>query len=334
MNALFSTTKPNNSGLTNKGLSGTMDWDAVSEIYRAAGIPVVPINDSSLSINQPYQQAIVIAKSAGGTIIAGTRATIPTSDEINCAKCHGTGSIASAFDSIISDHSEDLPVTPILCASCHSSPALSTPLVDSIPYLSEAIHGFHADKNALCLDCHPGVTTRCNRSLAHTATDGNCINCHGTMENVSTSISAGRTPWEEETKCSDCHTSYLSNTLTTAVTGSTSSITEVDTFPELYRNAEGHGGVRCTACHGSPHAMVPSREEKDNYQAMDYQNASVTIGSCAACHNRSHGEGAREFIEKHGGSNPDEYSACNVCHTAVHSGNISLWPHDFLWKSR
>ena len=108
-------------------------------------------------------------------------------------------------------------------------------------------------------------------------------------------------------------------------------IAQVDTGSTLYRNAKGHGGLGCPACHQSPHAMVPSSQASDNYQALQYQNKAKTLGVCSVCHGDSKGEGAGEFIEAHGGSRA---SACSVCHTGISSGNTAQWPHQFQWKSR
>jgi hypothetical protein len=137
------------------------------------------------------------------------------------------------------------------------------------------------------------------------------------MDQVASSIrTGGRVPWVSEPKCVTCHNTTQG----------------VDTGTALYRNARGHGNVSCPACHGSPHAMVPSSQASDNYQMQQYQGASVTIGSCKACHNRSHGEGSNEFSEAHGAGG-ERPSACNVCHTSV-SSNTSQWPHAFTWKNR
>ena len=150
----------------------------------------------------------------------------------------------------------------------------------------------------------------------HTSEDGNCIASHGTMANVANTIANGRVPWEEEPECVECHTG----------------VAEVDTGTTLYRNATGHGGIYCAACHGSPHAMYPSRESKDNYQPTQYQGQALSLGSCAVCHSRSKGDGSEEFIEEHGGTNNP--SACAICHTTISSSNTALWPHDFQWKNR
>jgi hypothetical protein len=215
--------------------------------------------------------------------------------------------------------------TPFLCASsgCHITPALGQSAQVGVSYLSRAVHHFHGHLSAAqqpaCYDCHPGDLTQCNRSLRHTAADGNCQTCHGTLTHVGDSIDTGRVPWVDEPKCSTCHGGLT--------------IPEVDTGSTRYRDANGHGGLGCPACHQSPHAMVPSREASDNYQAQQYQNKSVTIGSCAACHGSSHGEGLGEFGEAHGGTNPEHRNACHICHTEV-PASPTQWPHQFKWLNR
>ena len=97
---------------------------------------------------------------------------------------------------------------------------------------------------------------------------------------------------------------------------------------------EGRGlyDENCAGCHGSPHAMVPSREASDNYQALQYQGRAKSIGSCGVCHAGSKGAGSGGFIEQHGpGGQP---TACNVCHTAVTSSNTGSWPHQYQWRNR
>jgi hypothetical protein len=299
------------------GLSGTMI--AKGDHFQVNGIPVTPVNDADAW--SPYQVIEVTIKD-GATQIARTRATVPTSDEIHCSKCH-TQSGETVFHNVLRKHdsrheTQLLAETPILCARCHGSPALGTSGAGTSGlYLSQAIHGAHADRGATCYDCHPGEVTRCNRSLAHTADDGHCTTCHGEMGDVASSIESGtRVPWVNEPECATCHTD----------------VTGVDTGATLYRNAAGHGGVYCAGCHNSPHAMHPSREAADRYQPMQYQQKSLTLGSCAVCHDKSRGEGASEFGEQHGGSGGGK-TACHVCHTSVPT-NTGSWPHAFQWKAR
>ncbi len=308
---------PADTGLLGKKLSGAMDL--AGDRFTATGIPVVPYDDKGTW--NPYQVAVITVKDSTAAIVATTRATIPTSDEINCAKCHGS----NAFTDILAKHDRYNHTTlvssaPVLCADCHSSPALGQGKRNgTIPYLSESIHGFHAQAGAACYDCHPGAKTQCSRSLAHTAADGNCVSCHGDMTNVASSITTrGRIPWVSEPTCVSCH----------------ADVAQADTGATLYRNAVGHGGLACTACHGSPHAMVPSREASDNYQVLQYAGYTGTVkslGSCGVCHPNSRGGGVGgEFAETHGamGAQP---IGCTACHTSIPSATAK-WPHGYTWK--
>ena len=247
---------------------------------------------------------------------------MPVSDEFQCNKCHGT----DTFNNILKLHDKENETSlfsqkPILCANCHGSPALGKIGEGSSGvYLSEAIHGVHSSKVSSCYDCHPGKNSKCNRSLSHKGTDGNCATCHGSMDDVAESIEEeNRIPWVNEPKCSTCHVG----------------IPLVNIGDTLFRNAKGHGGLYCTTCHGAPHAMIPSSIESDNYQAIQYQNKAKTIGSCAACHEKSKGEEDEidEFASTHGGSNPKIKISCNICHTSV-SENKDKWPHAYQWKNR
>ena len=52
--------------------------------------------------------------------------------------------------------------------------------------------------------------------------------------------------------------------------------------------------VRCTTCHGAPHAVYPARnpltENLDNIPPIQYQHLAAPFGSrknCAVCHGRA-----------------------------------------------
>ncbi len=334
MQALFGVSLPHDQGLNlvdpnvHNSLAGTMVQ--LGNGYEVDGIPLTPIDDQL--VWSPYQVAEVTVRDVAHQVVARTTAMAPTSDEINCAKCHQSSTSPNApHDPYLKIHDDregtnlQARTEPFLCASagCHVTPALGQSAVPGVKYLSESIHSFHGaldgSERPACYDCHPGATTSCNRSLRHTAADGNCTTCHGSLLQVGTSITAGRVPWVDEPKCATCHLG--------------SSIPEVDTGSVLYRNAIGHGGLSCPACHQSPHAMVPSSHATDNAQAIQYQGKAVSIGSCAVCHDSSKGHGVGEFGEEHGGTNPRRQTACHVCHTAV-DATPTRWPHQFKWQAR
>jgi len=288
--------------------------------FQADGIPVVPLNDSLTW--DPYQVAEVVVKdSSTGAELARTRATVETSDEMNCAKCHGQTINDTEIGSVLQEHDDHEETTfvtagaPVLCASCHDSLALGRTGSTS-EKLSYAIHIFHYNQSIACYDCHPGTTTLANRSKSHTGTDGKCTNCHGTLTGLAGQIAGGRVPWATEPKCVDCHTF----------------VAEVDTGTALYRDGVGHGGLSCPACHGPAHAQVPSTKDSDNAQALQYQNKALAVGSCRVCHENSKGGGLNGVVTAHGGA---QQTACNVCHTGpITTTNPYNFPHRFETRLR
>jgi hypothetical protein len=162
---------------------------------------------------------------------------------------------------------------PILCASCHGSTPLTGPDPGTAGWFSRRIHHRHdfIDEQipgmAGCYMCHPGENTRCLRGTMANDHGMICQDCHGTMANVADSIEQGRIPWIGEPACRTCHTE-----------------TYGEPAGELYRNARGHGGVLCSNCHNSPHAIFPSREAVDNRVMVDLQGHAGTLSDCTVCH--------------------------------------------------
>ncbi len=317
-----------NIGLAGKGLSGTMD--AKADHFEAVGVPISPIKDD-LSWT-PYQVGVItVTDTATGATLIETRTTVPVSDEMNCAKCHGTAP-TNAFADILAKHnaSHDAGSTPVICASCHADAALGTTGTAGVPSLSAAMHGFHSQQNPqpLCYDCHPGAITQCSRSTRHvgTANDGNCTTCHGTLAQMAAGLTAGRQPWLQEPTCVACHSA---------------TIPEVDTGAVLYRNTTGHNGMYCESCHGSPHAMIPTNQNPnpsfaniDGYQVQQYQAPTIkTLGSCGACHSNSRGPSEiSDFAGTHGPLTPEKANGCSACHTAIPS-TTARWPHGYQWTN-
>lgn len=262
---------PPNIGLTGRGLTGLLDTG--SNYFYAAGIPVTPFNDSDLVNERPFQTFHLIAKTVGGTVqLAFTDNVIPVSNEIGCVQsgCH------TSEQEIKGEH-PDVPgfkeFQPELCARCHASNALGTTGDSNAKPFSYRIHEKHHDIQPIngittCYKCHPGPITQCFRDTMR-AEGLICQNCHGTMSSLANSILNGRRPWLDEPKCGSatCHGSNFA-----------------EQPGKLYRESKGHGGLFCSACHGSPHAIYPSRELNDNLQSIRLQGHSGTIANCLVCH--------------------------------------------------
>lgn len=268
---LFATNLPPNIGLFGFGLSGTMQATNQRD-FAAPGIPVTQLNDR---LDTDYYQLAKVDVWKQGNLVATTRPVIPVSWEMSCDKCHKApdGNVAM---SILRSHDKLHGTTlqkrvPVLCASCHADAALGTTGAPGMPTLSGAMHTAHAKRmgrltdEAACYSCHPGPVTQCLRDV-HKSKGLTCTSCHSTMKAVG---SARRRPWVDEPRCGNCH----------RVSGHQYEQTGV-----LYRDSVGHQGVKCITCHGSPHAVGPSVNPRDNVQAIALQGYAGTINKCTVCH--------------------------------------------------
>ena len=266
---------PADIGLTGKGLTGTMDTTGNS--FVATRIPVTPYADSNLTKPAPYQLAHLVAKeTATGKVLATTDIVIPVSNEIGCVQsgCHASETaILNAHESVTGFNKAG----PVLCATCHASAGVGLPGKVSVASLSMAVHNKHksrvgtATAITACYKCHPGPTTQCLRDVMSTnaASPMVCQNCHGTVPALVTSLTNGRKPWVDEPHCGDstCHGSNFA-----------------EEAGRLFHESRGHGKLFCSVCHGSPHAILPSREANDNAQSIRLQGTAGTLRDCRVCH--------------------------------------------------
>ncbi|MBE2218750.1 MAG: T9SS type A sorting domain-containing protein [Ignavibacteria bacterium] len=260
---------PNNIGLTGKGLTGVLD--ASTGYFSVHGIPNTPYADNDLVNEKPFQTFRIEAKQ-NGNMVAFSENVIPVSNEIGCVQsgCH------SSEQSIKNEHPGVTGFqqnSPELCARCHASNALGTvgdPVAKSFSY---RIHEKHKDIQPVnsintCYKCHPGPNTQCFRDIMK-SNNMKCQDCHGTMNTIASSINSGRRPWLDEPKCgsSGCHGSNYA-----------------EEPNKLYRDSKGHGGLYCSSCHGSPHAIYPTTQPNDNLQSIRIQGHAGAIDDCMVCH--------------------------------------------------
>jgi hypothetical protein len=205
----------------------------------------------------------------------------------------------------------------VLCAACHASEALGTGSYSNIPPLTASVHAQHAAvrdpvlnitldnsaNRAACYRCHPGSTTRCLRGAmgGAVAADGalamQCQSCHGNLSQVG---STNRVGWFMEPTCQSCHTGTATKNngqirFTSAFeTNGLPRVAVDQTFAtqpntpaaglSLYRFSAGHGGLQCSACHGSTHAEFPSLHQNDNVRNLASQGHNGVSVECTACH--------------------------------------------------
>ena len=268
-------TLPDNVGLSGKGLSGVLDTSGT--FFEARGIPLTPYHDTNLVSEKPYQLVRLVAKVTGSsTILATTDVVIPVSNEIGCVQsgCHSSDqAILNAHESMSGFNKAG----PVLCASCHASNALGTTGTTSAGPFSLRIHNRHKSRAGTataietCYKCHPGPKTQQLRDVMRNSTSNPmvCQNCHGTMTDIVNSITAGRQPWIQEPTCgsASCHGAAFA-----------------EQPGKLFRQSTGHGGLYCSTCHGSPHAVQPTSQPNDNLQNTRLQGFPGVLRKCRLCH--------------------------------------------------
>lgn len=263
---LFGVALAPNIGLTGVGLTGSMI--PVENYFYVEGIPITPFLDNNLLTENPFQLALVQVMNSSNTLLYSTQPVIPVSNELSCVSsgCH------SSEQSILNGHDReggfDPNNKPILCATCHADNALGTAGHPGVPSFSFVIHDKHKDKTNNCYKCHPGPNTQCFRDVMHTG-GMVCQDCHGSVANVSLTIENGRQPWLQEPSCgaANCHGANYA-----------------EEPGKLFKNSRGHGGLFCSACHGSPHGIQPTVQPNDNVQNIALQGFSGTLRKCEVCH--------------------------------------------------
>ncbi len=269
---IFGATLSPNVGLSGKGLAGSMD--ATGNHFLAEGVPVTEFSDSAPTTPDYFQLARMIVKDLSGTTLAQSDVVAPVSSEMRCDVCHNSPSPTNFRLNILQKHDNEEGTllasqansgNPVLCSSCHADPALGMPGKAGLPSLSAAMHGKHAGETNNCYACHPGPNTQCLRDVMSTKFGMTCTDCHqGGMQALA---NESRTPWVDEPRCANCHDAK-----------------HAENPGKLFKQSTGHGGLYCEACHNSTHAILTSREAKDNLQSIALQGFAGTISKCTVCH--------------------------------------------------
>ena len=111
---------------------------------------------------------------------------------------------------------------------------------------------------------------------------------------------ANRTGWLDEPNCQQCHTGSATQNngqiryTSIFETNGTPRIPVNNLFAtnpntpapgkSLYRFSKGHGGLQCSACHGSTHAEYPALHRNDNIQSAKHQGHIGVVADCTSCH--------------------------------------------------
>ncbi len=234
---LFGVAVPANQGFFGLTMPGdataasqtSFQWKSDAGMFKAEGIPIYPLDDAGRVNHYPLLRVNAYNKGSN-QVIGSTDIVLPVSEETTCQTCHATGKRAAVLGDIswaneadkdyesrinillLHDYRSGTTLNaakPVLCASCHYSPALDLggvgPSAEQQRHetMSRVMHSNHADKmlddsgNSLsdsivprggtppepsrqaCYTCHPGSVTRCLRGAMSEAMT--CQNCHGGM---------------------------------------------------------------------------------------------------------------------------------------------------------
>ncbi|MDD3312708.1 cytochrome ubiquinol oxidase subunit I [Pseudodesulfovibrio sp.] len=268
---------------------------------------------------QPLPMVTVTARDDQDTVLATARVALPVSNQLACRSCHGgewaragSGVSDATVAEILATHDRmnrtDLASrASVACADCHADAAQDAAGLPQLPSLSAAIHGAHAvylagrDADRSCLACHPKNTLRGRHDEAGLT----CVNCHGSMTGVASALLKGdgapgsaallavvapsgadkvapRQPWTMEPDCLTCHEEF-------GAPGSddASGRWTKDAAGLFSSRRDDLGAVACAACHGSPHAVHPAANDRDNALPMQLMGEAATLGAnghCPVCH--------------------------------------------------
>ena len=98
--ALFGANMAPDMGLAGSNMPGmantpqAMAFDGTQNLFQATGIPITPYDDSGNK--NPYPMMRLTAKNSSGTVLATTDIVLPVSDEMDCALCHASNTVAAA----------------------------------------------------------------------------------------------------------------------------------------------------------------------------------------------------------------------------------------------
>lgn len=201
-------------------------------VYKAAGIPILPIDDAGRK--NPYPMLQLEARNAathalltGGT----TQVVLPVSDETTCANCHATGKRAanpanpnyagvswSANPNASVAYRENVlklhdlkhgtgleQSKPVLCAGCHFSPALDLtgagPNAEQRKHrtMSAVMHNYHANKMILNGKRLPDAPVPVGGAVP-AADQQSCYQCHPGAK-----TRCLRGAMTEQVTCQNCH---------------------------------------------------------------------------------------------------------------------------------
>ncbi len=296
------------------------EMKAGDKIFSAEGVPLAPVAADGSFL--PYPTVMVEARdSASGRLLALTRAVLPVTTQLGCAKCHGGGQNGTGISdataaNILKAHDKNSRTKllakakaghPRSCAECHGAdkPEMR---------LSASLHGFHATKlpgqdASACGFCHPTDPPTSFFRGVHHQRGLDCSRCHGLLEDHALGLlkaeqaagkgddadklmikikprggeTTARIAWAMEPDCNGCHDFVNRPKPNATAFGKWNK----DAATIYHQRRDDTMGLACAACHSSAHAIYPALNpfgrDRDNIQPRQYMGRAKAIGAAGDC---------------------------------------------------
>jgi hypothetical protein len=313
----------------------TLGWSAESGLFKAEGVPILPVDDAG-NINRYPLMRLVATERSTGRQVASLDVVLPVSEETTCADCHATGKPAASpgshpglawsananleiqsRENVLKLHDFKTGTQldknrPVLCARCHYSPALdlagSGPSAEQQKHrlMSAAMHAYHASRM-------PGSFDRFLRAgeTPPSPAQQSCYACH-----PGKSTQCLRGAMTATVVCQNCHGDM------SAVGGATNLRTggSIDGTNDGKPRRPWADLPRCQSCHTGDavnrKTLDPTLMSVDGLRLLVAFDPADPAASPFLASNKRFAENDRKlfrFSKGHGGV------ACEGCHNSTHA---------------
>ncbi len=338
--SLFGASVAVDTGLTGNAMPGRqaqpLAFEPARKWFTADGIPLTPFDDARNKNYYPMMK--LVARDAGGTVLASTNIVLPISDEMDCSACHASGlrSAARPRDGWVNDplferdyklnilrrHDDLQSGTPLfqsaLAATGYSADGLYASVVtDGKPVLCAACHA----SNALAAAGQPGIP-----SLT-----ASLHSWHADQVDPVTQLTLGSS--DNRGACYRCHPGAVTRCLR-GVMGNAAA-------------ADGTLAIQCQSCHGDMAAVGNAARQgwldEPNCQSCHTGTAARNAGALRYTSALEASGQPRAAVDSTYATNPDTPAqglslyrfstghgglACEACHGSTHAEYPSSHDND------
>ncbi len=247
--SLFGVALAPDAGLAGKNMPGTsnqpqpMSFDPTAGWFIAEGIPITPYDDAGVKNYYPMMR--LVARDAGGNVLATTDIVLPVSDEMDCKSCHASGSASAAQPSAGWANNPDpkLDVRENILLLHDDRQAGDPVFVSALQAAGYNAAGLHATAiggtSILCANCHSSAALGTTGKSGVKALTAAMHGLHGNVNDPLTGLTLDATA--NRSACYRCHPGSLTRCLRGAMGSAVA--------------ADGTLAMQCQSCHGSMSAV-------------------------------------------------------------------------------